>query len=133
MAGEVSFAGPNANIVVPGNLASGTVVAAAATAAQRVYVGNAGKVEVALISATFSATATTKINLYGILGPARMDGNEGTRTSAPLASATIVSTTTQLSAVVYPFQFVEVEIAPGASSAVTIVGRIVMGTAGPSS
>ena len=129
---EAAYAGPNANIVLVGALKSGTSIAAAATAFERIYTAGVGKVEVTFVSATFSSTATAKINLYGIMGPARMDGNEGTRTSAPLASATLVSTTTQLSAVTWPFQFVEVEIAPGASTSATVTGSIVLATAGPS-
>lgn len=129
---EVPCAGPNASLQLRGSLAPATVIAAAATAFERIWIGGAGKVQVDLVSATFSATATTKINLYGVLGDARINGDGGQRTSAPLASATIVSVTTALSAVTFPYQFVDVEIAPGASSAVTIAGRIFVGTAGPS-
>ena len=129
---EAAFAGPNAAIVLQGALASGVVVAASTTAFDRVYVGGAGKVEVTFVSATFSSTATTKLNLYGVLPPALFSGEQGSRTSAMLASATLVSGTTQISAVTFPFQFVDVEIAPGASSGVTIVGRILLATAGPS-
>lgn len=128
---EVPVAGPNAHIQILGNLKPGTVVAAAATAAQRVWIGNAGKVELTMLTATFSSTATTKINLYGIHGTPRITGDGGTRTSAPLVSATIAATETKLSAVTFPFQFVELEIAPGASSSVT-VGVISFGTGGPS-
>lgn len=129
---EVPCAGPNSSIVLLGTVKPGTVVAAAGTAAQRVWIGNAGKVELCLTAATFSATATTKINLYGIYPPHRISGDEGTRTSAPLASATIAATETKLSAVAFPFQMVEVELAPGASSSVTVAGKIVFGTSGPS-
>lgn len=129
---EVVYAGPNSSIVLGGALLTGTVVAASGSAVVRAYIGDAGKVEVNLTSANFSTTATHKINLYGIWPPARMDGDLGQRTSAPLASATIVSTFTTLSAVTYQFQMVEVEIAPSASSTVTVAGRVLLAAAGPS-
>lgn len=129
---EVAYAGPNATIVLNGALLSGTVVAASGTAIVRAYTGNAGKVEVHLTSANFSATATHKINLYGIFPPVRMSGDLGQRTSAPIASATIVSTFTTISAVTYQFPMVEVEVAPSSSSTVTIAGRVLLATAGPS-
>jgi hypothetical protein len=132
MAGEVAFAGLNASIVLGGVIAPGTVVAAGTSPFQRVYIGDAGKVEVNLTSANFSATVTHKINLYGVFPPHRMSGDLGLRTSAPLASATIVSTFTTLSAVTYQFQMVDVEIAATASSPVTIAGAVIVGTGGPS-
>jgi hypothetical protein len=130
---EAVIAGLNANLTLQGDLKPGTVVAASGTPFVRAWTGGAGKVEVSLVSATFSATATHKINLYGVNGPARIDGNGGTRTSAPLASATILSVTTTLSAVTWPYQFVDVEVAPSASSTVTIAGKVMLATAGPSS
>lgn len=132
MAGEVAFAGPNASIVLTGALAPGTVIPVSTTPFQRVYIGDAGKVEVNLTSANFSATVTHKIKLYGVFPPHRMSGDQGLRTSAALASATIVSTFTTLSAVTYQFQMVDIAIAVTASSPVTIAGSVIIGTSGPS-
>jgi len=123
---------PNSNVIVCGALLTGTVIPASTSPFVRAYIGNAGKVQAELTSANFSTTATHKFNLYGVLGDARMNGDGGFRTSAPLASATIVSTFTTLSAVTWPYQFVDIEIAVGASSTVTIAGKVLLGTAGPS-
>lgn len=128
---EVPVCGTNGEIVVRGSLATGTVVAASGSAIQRVYIGGAGKTEINLTSANFSATATHKINLYGVFG-GRISGDEGFRTSAPVASATIVSTVTTLSAVTYPYTHVDIEVAPGASSSVTVAGLVLCSTGGPS-
>lgn len=130
---EAGYAGPNAAIQLVAALKSGTVVTATTTAFERLYIAGVGKVEAVAVVSAISATATTKINLYGIHPPARMDGNEGTRTSAPLASATLTNNVeTKLSATPLGFQFVELEIAPGASSNVTL-GPIRLYTGGPSS
>jgi hypothetical protein len=129
---EAVHAGPNASIQLGGVLAAGTVIAASTSPFVRAYIGNAGKVQVECTSALFSTTATHKFNLYGVIGDARINGDGGIRTSAPLASATIVSTFTTLSAVTWPYQFVDVEVAVGASSTVTIAGRVLLGTAGKS-
>lgn len=129
---EATFAGPNAAIQLVGALKTGTAVLAAATPFERIYTAGVGKVEAIARVSAISATATCTINLYGIHPPARMDGNEGTRTSAPLASATLANNVeTKISAVPVGFQFVDLEVAPGASSGLTL-GPIRLYTAGPS-
>src|ERR1041385_17961 len=129
---EVPICGANGSIIVRGPFVSGAVLTAASVM-QRVYIGNAGKVQVTLTSALFSATTTNKINLYGVPGDARISGDGGYRVSGILASATIVSTETTISAVTFPYQFVDIEIAPAATSTtVTIAGLVLCGTGGPS-
>ena len=129
---EVPICGSNGSIIVRGALAPGSVLATASVM-QRVYIGNAGKIEVVLTSANFSATTTNKIQLWGVRGDARISGDGGYRMSAPLTSATIVSTETVVSAVTFPYQFIDIEIAPASTSTtVTIAGAVLCGTAGPS-
>ena len=125
-----TYAGPNAAILLGGDLSSGLTVVSATTPFNRVYIGGASKIEAVALVSAISATATCKINLYGILPPARMNGDEGTKTSAPLASASLTNNIeTRLSATLTGFQFVDVEIAPGASTNLTL-GKIMFFSGG---
>ena len=125
---EAAIAGPNAAILLRGALESGTVVTAAATVFDRVWIGGATNVEVVAFVSAISATATSKINLYLLAPPARLSGEEGARQSAIAASATLTNNVeTRISAAPKGVQFVEVEIAPGASTSVTL-GKIMLYT-----